>query len=498
MKSCRRILLAYTLVGSAFFTFMSTGAERVALVVGNGDYSHATKLANPPLDAVAIESLLKQVGFEVLTLRDANVEGFYEGLEQFKTKAKGAKVGLFYFAGHGVEVDGENYLLPVDAELSAVPQLRTQAVSLETVLDDMEDVKLAAKMVILDCCRDNPLPTRSWLATRSAGGGLQAVADGQLPPATMIMFASAPGKVALDGAGANSPFTKALVEQLGRSKITAFDAFLAVSDNVALVTKERQIPWIKFDGAGRRFRMFSLNEGASIDVPIAYTNSLGMRFMPVPGADVFFCEHETRVKDYAAFAAENPGVNMRWKNIDGQTSDHPVVQVSWEEAKAFCKWLSRKERRIYRLPTDHEWSLAVGIGDKEDASLSPEAKNGKVPGYPWGNQWPPPEGTGNLGGMESTSDSAREHGLIIKEYTDEHPFTAPVKSYSANENRLFDMGGNVTEWCEDWFNDKKEGRVLRGSSWWVGTEKGLRSSMRIEWPSARAPNTGFRAVVELE
>ncbi|MDF1815574.1 MAG: caspase family protein [Verrucomicrobiales bacterium] len=487
MKLCCRILLTCTLVGSAFFTFLSPGAERVALVVGNGDYSHATKLANPPLDAVAIESLLKQVGFEVLTLRDANVEGFYEGLEQFKTKAKGAKVGLFYFAGHGVEVDGENYLLPVDAELSAVPQLRTQAVSLETVLDDMEDVKLAAKMVILDCCRDNPLPTRSWLATRSAGGGLQAVADGQLPPATMIMFASAPGKVALDGAGANSPFTKALVEQLGRSKITAFDAFLAVSDNVALVTKERQIPWIKFDGAGRTFRLFSLNDGNDVNVPLTFTNSLGMKFVPVPGTDVLFCEHETRVQDYTAFALDNPGVNMEWKNVvykgHRQTGVHPVVNVNRKEAEAFCTWLSNKEGRTYRLPTGSEWYDAVWLYENfEETGIE----------FPWGTTWPPPRGSGNYSGQESA------HSEKLDQYRDNHPFTAPVGSYEQSRFGIYDLGGNVWEWTGAFGLENQIGE-LQGGSW-----NCVRRDEMGAWYTNAAPSTlrinfiGFRVVVEVD
>ena len=254
-----RILLAATfVVATSLAAPDAICAERVALVIGNGAYENARDLPNPPRDAAAIEALLKKAGFEVVTVRDAGIEAMYEGLERFKRIAGNARVGLLYFAGHGIEVDGRNYLLPVDAELASAAQLRTQTLALQTVLADMKAVRLPAKLVILDCCRDNPL-TRSWMATRtSAAGGLRALPEENLPEATMIMYAAAPGKVALDGTGANSPFTAALVEHLGKPGISAFDAFLAVSDAVAGSTENRQVPWIKFDGAGRTFRLFSL------------------------------------------------------------------------------------------------------------------------------------------------------------------------------------------------------------------------------------------------
>jgi uncharacterized caspase-like protein len=168
------------------------GAERVALVIGNNDYQHANPLTNPVRDARAVAEALGRLGFEVTRLENSTVEQFYEGIEKLKSSAGGAKVGLVYFAGHGVEVEGKNYLLPVDADLSSAAQLRTQAVALDTVLADLGAARLPAKMVILDCCRNNPL-TRSWMGTRSAGSGLAEVKDTVLPDATMVMFSAGPG-----------------------------------------------------------------------------------------------------------------------------------------------------------------------------------------------------------------------------------------------------------------------------------------------------------------
>ncbi|MEO0416216.1 MAG: SUMF1/EgtB/PvdO family nonheme iron enzyme [Verrucomicrobiota bacterium] len=331
-------------------------------------------------------------------------------------------------------------------------------------------------MLILDCCRDDPL-TRSWRNTRSNNAGLVDLKDTDIPDSTMILFSAAPGQVALDGEGRNSPFTAALIEELPKPGIDALAAFFRVSDTVFKRTSNLQEPWVKFDGAGRSFREFQFAVG--------FTNILGMKFLPVEGTDVLFCEHETRVKDYAQYVAEVKSVDMSWKAYDGgdkQGPYHPVVDVSWEDAKGFCVWLSKKEGLQYRLPTDHEWSVAVGIGDQEDPAESPKAKHLKVGGYPWGNEWPPPKGVGHY---------------YLSEL-DTYKIAAPVKSFKRNEKGLYDLGGNVREWCEDWYSKEQSYRVLRDGIWSDGSEKSLRSSCRfIEAPENRSSANGFRLVVDL-
>ncbi|MEM7697134.1 MAG: caspase family protein, partial [Verrucomicrobiota bacterium] len=231
----------------------------IALVIGNDDYRFGVPLNNAVNDAESIAAVLKDCGFEVLLHRNLGIDGFYGALDEFKTRARSAEVGLIYYAGHGVEVDQKNYLLPIDARLDNAAQLRSQTVSVPSLLNDLNATRLPAKLLILDCCRDNPL-NRSWMLTRSVGeGGLGEVSDVELPDATMIMFAAAPGKPALDGRDGNSPFTSALMQHLPEPGVSAFDAFLAVSDTVASATAERQIPWIKFDGAGRAFRLFKMS-----------------------------------------------------------------------------------------------------------------------------------------------------------------------------------------------------------------------------------------------
>ncbi len=261
-------------------------------------------------------------------------------------------------------------------------------------------------------------------------------------------------------------------------------------------------------------------------------NSLGMKFVHFANMGtnqkVLGCIHETRSKDFAAFMTnKGRGYEMtgdcadawrtykykgvpvgRGKNERAECSSHPVCCVSHEDAKAFCAWLTKKEGREgligpndeYRLPTDHEWNLMVGIGGREDAQATPESKNGKLAGvYPWGS-WPdttkpPPKGAGNYGD-EAAKKAFGEAWGAIPGYDDDYATTAPVMSFPPNSQGFYDLGGNAWEWCEDWYNEKHEDRVLRGGSWYNSTPTYLLSSYRLNArPTRRSGNIGFRVVV---
>jgi formylglycine-generating enzyme required for sulfatase activity len=225
--------------------------------------------------------------------------------------------------------------------------------------------------------------------------------------------------------------------------------------------------------------------------PKQFTNTLGMKFVPVAGTEVAFCIWETRVKDYAAYAAANAGVDESWKNVGcgfKQEDTHPVVEVSWNEAQAFCTWLTKKEMaegkikagQKYRLPTDTEWSVAVGLG--KEKGNTPEDKRGGIKDvYPWGKEWPPPVGAGNY----------RERLKV-----DNFEFTSPVGNFAANKLGLHDMGGNVWEWCEDWYRSGNSDRGLRGASWRGSWPVLLLSAFRdYRTPGARSWIVGFRCVL---
>jgi formylglycine-generating enzyme required for sulfatase activity len=211
--------------------------------------------------------------------------------------------------------------------------------------------------------------------------------------------------------------------------------------------------------------------------PAAVTNSLGMPFAKVPGTKVLFCVWITRVQDYEHYlkAAGKTADSPDYK----QGPTHPAVNVSWHDAKAFCQWLTDKERQAgviskdqtYRLPTDTEWSVAVGLNEPPEGT--PQAKDGKnQDAFPWGTEWPPPKDVDN--------------------FTN----TSPVGSFKANPLGLYDMGGNVDQWCEDWYNARQRERTLRGAGWASDSRSGLLSSRRgYMQPQYRMMAAGFRCVL---
>jgi hypothetical protein len=251
-----------------------------------------------------------------------------------------------------------------------------------------------------------------------------------------------------------------------------------------------------------------------------WENSLGMKFVPVPGTAVLFSVWDTRVKDFEAFVratgrdATADMYTLRpngwkprgdtWRNPGfAQGPTHPVCGVSWDDAKAFCAWLTAKERaearlgpaQEYRLPTDAEWSVAVGLD--EGPGGTPREKSGRVADvYPWGAQWPPPKGAGNYAGSEARDANWPESAGVIEGYDDGYARTSPVGSFAANRFGLYDMGGNVWQWCEDWFDTDRSFRVLRGASFSDQGSGDLLSSTRFNFgPGVRYDVVGFRCVV---
>jgi len=230
------------------------------------------------------------------------------------------------------------------------------------------------------------------------------------------------------------------------------------------------------------------------DVRPHWTNSLGMVFISVPGTEVLFGKYEVTNAEYRKFKHDHNSGEYGGHTLDGDRQ--PVVGVSWDDAKAFCKWLTEQERRSggvgpgqeYRLPHDLEWSVAVGLN--EPRTGTPKEKDEKSKNaYPWGREWPPPHGAGNY---------------EVDGYRDAFPVTAPVGSFAANGLGIHDLGGNVWEWCEDWYDPgAQKYRVLRGASWYRGSLNSSLSSAR-DWspPGSRgglcAVIGGFRVVLSRE
>ena len=236
-----------------------------------------------------------------------------------------------------------------------------------------------------------------------------------------------------------------------------------------------------------------------------FENSLGMKFVPVPivggptaGKTIRFSIWETRVKDYEKFVKDT---KTKWPApAFEQGPDHPAVNMTWDDATAFCSWLTKEEQRkrkigpndAYRLPSDHEWSCAVGIGKEEEARLIPAAKSGKVLGYSWGEDFPPSDKVGNFRGEECDREP-------IPGYNDGSGFTSPVGSFPANDLGIFDLAGNVWEWCQDKYDPSVQGNiVVRGAAWNRSAAFHLRSSFRNnDPPASRFECNGFRVVLDV-
>lgn len=214
----------------------STPANRIALVVGNGAYTSAPPLKNPPNDARDMAATLRALGFDVTSGINANQRDMKRLIREFGQKLKTGAAGLFYYAGHGVQSKGRNYLIPVDADIQSEAEVEDSGVDVSLVLNYMDDSQNGLNIVILDACRNNPF-SRSF---RSASDGLAQV---DAPTGTLIAYATAPGRVASDGTGQNGLYTAELLKQMRVPGLSATDMFMHVRAEVMKQTGNKQVPW---------------------------------------------------------------------------------------------------------------------------------------------------------------------------------------------------------------------------------------------------------------
>ena len=218
--------------------------KRVALVMGNSAYQNVNRLANPINDSEAMSAMLKKAGFDVVELkRDLNVSEMRRALRDFSDTVRDADVVIVYFAGHGIEIDGVNYVIPVDAVLERDIDAFDEAIPLDRILTVIEPAK-QLRLVILDACRDNPFnkTMKRSIGSRAIGRGLAKIEPET--PNTLIAFAAKAGSTASDGDGKNSPFTAALVKYLPRPGLDLRRAFGYARDDVLKATNNKQEPFI--------------------------------------------------------------------------------------------------------------------------------------------------------------------------------------------------------------------------------------------------------------
>lgn len=227
-----------------FFSFvLSTGTraqndKRLALVIGNGRYVYAGELANPVNDARAMRDALRTLGFDVIEYENVNQSALKVAIDDFGNRLKNYNTGLFFYAGHGIQSKGSNYLIPVDANIQSEQQIEYDCVQADRVLGFMEAAGSKINIVILDACRNNPFE-RSWSRALDGSG----LAFMNAPTGSLIAYSTSPGRTASDGAGSNGLYTEALLKNMRTPDITILQMFQNVRRSVSEQSYKKQIPW---------------------------------------------------------------------------------------------------------------------------------------------------------------------------------------------------------------------------------------------------------------
>ena len=542
----------------------ATNERRVALVIGNSAY-RVRRLPNPVNDARLMAETLRQLGFDVIHREDLTRAQMQEAITDFGSRLRAGGVALFYYAGHGVQISGRNYLVPVEVtSIDNAQEVEAKMLYAGQPLELMS-AKNGLNIMVLDACRDNPF--KFGFAADVKQGFAEAMAT---TTGTIIAFSTAPGFVALDGQGQQSPYTAALCQNLLLRPSRIEDVFIRTRIQVDNATRGRQIPWessslksifyftpdvlastpnltpvlshLRQELAGRNllrsfnYQVVFVDESGTTTAQkkgaaSAYVEALaasGIEMVAVPGgrfamgtagtaAEKLYYElsgsaedqgetseqdiptyempqHDVQVQEF--FMSKYEVTQAQWLAVMGQLPplppnlsgpDKPIVNVTWQDAQAFCEKLSRLTNRQYRLPSEAEWEYACRAGAQTYFAF----------------------------GNALSSSLANYNSLIpFGKAPRNRPLQAAVavgQSMVANGFGLYDMHGNVWEWCADhwhesynaapndgraWLDQTDENlRVLRGGSW-LSPALNARSASRRKMPKfLRGADVGFRVVV---
>jgi formylglycine-generating enzyme required for sulfatase activity len=528
MKKVSLVLLFLVL------SFSSIAAQqKYALIIGNGTYRNLRRLNNPENDANDMKTELQRLGFNVDTIIDGDRVQMEEAIERFRNRLSVSKnsYGFFFYAGHGVQSGGTNYLIPVDADIRSESYLGDRAVSVQSMLNEINQAGNELNIVVLDACRDNPF---SW--GRGGFRGLQVVNN--QPADSIIVYATSAGSTAADGTGRNGVFTSQLLKNLKIPDLDVGELFRLTGGDVARVSGGSQRPAVynQFYGIAYlgsrpaapapapqptpapaprptpapvhpaappqrpisdgfvRIRGGTFTMGSPTS-EVGYLDNEGPQHQ-VTVSDFYLGKYEVTQAEYRAVMGTNPS------DFKGDTL--PVENVSWIDAVNYCNERSRKEglnpaytvngmnvswnrnaqagTAGYRLPTEAEWEYACRAGTKTPFSMGNNLTTSQA----------------NYNGNYPYSNAAK--GTYREK-------TTTVGSFAPNGWGLYDMHGNVREWCWDWYGNYGSGaqtdpvgassgmyRVERGGCWNY-TAQILRSAHRggIS-PSYRSNSLGFRLV----
>jgi formylglycine-generating enzyme required for sulfatase activity len=465
--------------------------QRVALVIGNSDYLNSP-LANPVNDAHDMAAQLRNLGFQVIERTNLKTKQIGSTLREFRSKLSPGAVALVFYAGHGLQIKGDNFLPAVDADINSEEDVPNQSLSVKQIMDVLDESRTRLNLVFLDACRNNPYASRSF---RSADRGLARVSA---PSGTLISYATRPGSVAADGTGRNGLYTSKLLAQMA-STAPIEQSLKRVVTAVKSASQGKQEPWMEGSIEGD-FCFGGCADTAAPSQQIAYIPpSPPPVQVAVKSKEQIEDEYWEAIKDsndlaslqqylsdypngrYLGLAkikigklksavapvvqAVNrpavrvegepemiriPGRNYelgkfevtqgQWRAVMGNNpSDFtacgdncPVENVSWDDIQIYLQKLNQKTGKNYRLPTEAEWEYACYGGKKTEYC-----------------------GSNDINAVAWYRDNSGKA-------------THSVGQKQANGYGLYDMSGNVWEWNQDWYDNTQKGRVLRGGSWYGG------------------------------
>lgn len=500
--------------------------KRVALLVGNAAYPGAP-LSNPVNDASDLAAALKARGFDTAVALNASRSEMTARIRSFVDKLEPGAVALFYYAGHGMQVRGKNYIIPVDAKLQSEADVIDQGIEIDSVLQRLDVKSAAINLVILDACRNNPF-------TRSYGGGLASI---DAPKGTLVAFATSPGKVALDGKGRNGVYTKHLLAHLNAPGLKVEDVFKRVRIGVSEESQGQQVPWENTSLTGDFYFVAPTGETVAMSAPDSEVQRMQIAMATRNKAELrrylelsptgklrpqVAAAYESVIAGEATRSAAEPSyvrdcaecprmVNLEGKRAIGafpvtvndyeqcvragacekrDTAEfggdkYPAINVSWSDAQKYTQWLSQRTRQKYRLPTEAEWVAAVeegryvGEGKARQAVPYVECRSGNgydrsaaiVAAFPW-------------------RESACNDGF---------PQTSPVGVFLPNAIGMYDWAGNVWQWTSTCADPKKqpcEKYVLKGGSWASPSTALTPSAVLAAEPALQGSTMGFRVYRE--
>jgi len=336
--------------------------QRVALVIGNSNYKSFNILKNPINDAAAMRDILEKKGFFVIYLEDGSQLKIEEAIETFALRLKKGKgIGLFYYAGHGIEVDGVNYLIPTDARIPSKKFVKSKSVSTDIIVSAMEEAKNRINILILDSCRSNPF-------ARGSSGGLAPLNSAT---GIYVAYATAPGKVAEDGDSNNGLFTKYLIKYINENGLTIENVFKKVRRDVKISSNGGQIPWSSSSIDGEFYFTLpkkNLTKKKSILTPLGeikahYTPTF--KTIPIDakveieGVDNWYKGMSLKRGIYTIRVSKNGYITQKFK-MDLESSDSFTLKIY---KKPLSKNRERWSSEIYRGKRDFS---RVGISSIRD------------------------------------------------------------------------------------------------------------------------------------